>query len=265
MSLKHVGYLLKEQKAMDISAFLFLSASFFLFYFVFSHAADTITQTQSLSDSEGTTLVSKDGGFVLGFFSPGDSTNRYLGIWYGNIPIKTVVWVANRRNPITDSSGVLMVNSSGSLVLLKQNSTVAWSANSTKEAGNSKVQLLDSGNLVLREENEENPENYLWQSFDYPSDTWLPGMKIGWDLRTRLERRLTSWKSPDDPSPGEMSWGIELHNYPELVMKKGSQKYFRSGPWNGNSFSGMTVLKDTLPYNFFSNKDEVYSRPAKQI
>ena len=81
MSLKHVGYLLKEQKAMDISAFLFLSASFFLFYFVFSHAADTITQTQSLSDSEGTTLVSKDGGFVLGFFSPGDSTNRYLGIW----------------------------------------------------------------------------------------------------------------------------------------------------------------------------------------
>ena len=90
-------------------------------------------------------------------------------------------------------------------------------------------------------------------------------MKLGWDLRTSLERHLTEWKSLDDPSPGEMSWGIELHNYPELVMKKGSQKYFRSGPWNGNSFSGMTVLKDTLPYNFFSNKDEVYSRPAQQI
>ena len=260
MSLKHVGYLLKEQKAMDISAFLFLSASFFLFYFVFSHAADTITQTQSLSDSEGTTLVSKDGGFVLGFFSPGDSTNRYLGIWYGNIPIKTVVWVANRRNPITDSSGVLKVNSSGSLVLLKQNSTVAWSVNSTKEAGNSKVQLLDSGNLVLREENEENPENYLWQSFDYPSDTWLPGMKIGWDLRTRLERRLTSWKSPDDPSPGEMSWGIELGEYPEIVMKKGSDKFFRSGPWNGRVFSGIPELRATPVYDFsfVSNKDEVY-------
>ncbi|KAK4573987.1 hypothetical protein RGQ29_031783 [Quercus rubra] len=246
---------------MDISAFLYLSISFFLFYFVFSHAADNITQSQSLSDSEGRILVSKDGVFVLGFFSPGDSTNRYLGIWYNNIPTKTVVWVANRRNPITGSSGVLMVNSSGSLVLLKQNSTVAWSANSTKEAENSIVQLLDSGNLVLREENEENPENYLWQSFDYPSDTWLPGMKVGWDLRTRLERRLTAWKSPDDPSPGELSWGVELHEYPEIVMKKGSGEFFRTGPWNGLGFSGTPKIRATTAvYNisFVSNKDEVY-------
>ncbi|XP_050247246.1 G-type lectin S-receptor-like serine/threonine-protein kinase At4g27290 isoform X1 [Quercus robur] len=245
---------------MDISVFVFLSSSFFLFYFVFSHATDNITGSQFLSDREATTLVSKDGGFVLGFFSPGDSTNRYLGIWYNNIPIKTVVWVANRHNPITDSSGVLMVSSSGSLVLLNQNSTVVWLANSTKEAGNSMVQLLDSGNLVLREVHEENPENYLWQSFDYPSDTWLPGMKLGWDLRTGLERRLTAWKSPDDPSPGELSWGIELHNYPEFVMEKGSKMYFRTGPWNGLGFSGVPEVRANAVFNFsfFSNKDEVY-------
>ena len=47
-----------------------------------------------------------------------------------------------------------MVNSSGSLTLLGQNATVAWSANQTKEARNPIVQLLDLGNLVLREENE---------------------------------------------------------------------------------------------------------------
>ncbi|XP_075668772.1 G-type lectin S-receptor-like serine/threonine-protein kinase At4g27290 [Castanea sativa] len=248
----------KEQIAMDIFAFVFLSSSLFLFYFVFSDAADSITQSQSLSD--GTNLVSKNGGFVLGFFCTGNSTNRYLGIWYNNIPVRTVVWVANRRSPIRDSSGVLMLNSSGSLVLLSQNKTIAWSANSTKEAGSPVVELLDSGNLVLREENEENPENYLWQSFDYPSDTWLPGMKLGWDLRTGLERRLTAWKSPNDPSPGELSWGIELHNYPEIVMKNGSKKYGRSGPWNGIGFSGAPGLKTNQVYNFnfVSNKDEVY-------
>nr|POE96299.1 g-type lectin s-receptor-like serine/threonine-protein kinase [Quercus suber] len=129
-------------------------------------------------DIEKTTLVSKDGGFVLGFFSPGNSTNRYLGIWYNNITVKTVVWAANRLNPISDSSSVLMLNSSGSLVLLSQNTIVAWLANSTKEARSPVVELLDSVNLVLREENEGNPGRYLWQSFNYPSDTWLSGMKL---------------------------------------------------------------------------------------
>ncbi|XP_050261495.1 receptor-like serine/threonine-protein kinase SD1-8 isoform X1 [Quercus robur] len=242
---------------MDIFALVFLSSSLLVFSFVSSDAVDSITQSQTLRDIENTTLVSKDGGFVLGFFSPGNSNNRYLGIWYNNIPVKTVVWVANRLNPIPDSSGVLMVKSSGSLVLLSQNTTVAWSANSTKEARNPIVHLLDSGNLVSREENED---NYLWQSFDYPSDTWLPGMKLGWDLGTGLEKRLTEWKSLDDPSPGEMSWGIELNNYPELVMKKGSEKYFRSGPWNGIFFSGMPELQATplFNYTFVSNKDEVH-------
>jgi hypothetical protein len=234
-----------------------------LFFFPgFSHAVDTITQSQSISDGgSGRTLVSKDGSFELGFFSPGSSTNRYLGIWYQNIPLRTVVWVANRRNPIKDLSGVLMVNGSGNLVLLDQNRTVVWSANSTKEARNPIAQLLESGNLVLRDDQkEENPESYLWQSFDYPSDTLLPGMKFGWDLRTGLERRISAWKSWDDPCPGELSWGIELHNYPETVMKKGSEKYFRTGPWNGVRYSGAPELKanPVFDFNFVSNKDEVY-------
>ena len=242
---------------MDIFTSVLLSSSLLLLYFVFSDAADSITQSQFISDSNGTFLISKDGRFALGFFSPGNSTNRYLGIWYNKLPGTTVVWVANRGTPITDSSGVLMVKSSGSLVLLGQNLIVAWSANSTKEARNPILQLLDSGNLVLKEENEG---NYLWQSFDYPSDTWLAGMKLGWDLRIGLERRLTAWRSPDDPSPGELTWGFELHNYPELVLKKGSEKYFRSCPWNGQFFSGIPELKGTTVnnFNFVSNKGEVY-------
>ncbi|KAM4121424.1 hypothetical protein ACB094_01G004800 [Castanea mollissima] len=246
---------------MDIFAFvlLLLSSSLHLFFFVLSDAADGIAKSESLT--EGMTLVSRDGSFALGFFSPGNSGNRYLGIWYNNIPVRTVVWVANRLNPINDSSGMLMVNSSGSPVLLSHNRTVAWSANSTKKAWNPIVQLLDSGNLVLREEKEENPEKYLWQSFDYPSDTWLPGMKLGWDLKIGLERRLSAWKSPDDPSPGELSWGVELHNYPEIVVKKGTKKFFRTGPWNGLGFSCVPGLNDNQVYNydFVINSDEVYS------
>ena len=41
------------------------------------------------------------------------------------------------------------------------------------------AQLLDSGNFVVREDNDANPENYLYQSFDYPGDTNLPRIKLG--------------------------------------------------------------------------------------
>ena len=225
----------------------------------FTYAIDSFTQSQSLRDNM--TLISKDGSFELGFFNPGSSKNLYLGIWYKNIPIKTVVWVANRLNPINESSGVLIVNSSGSLFLLSQNSTtVFWSANSTKQASNPILQLLDSGNLVVRDEKEQNPENYLWQSFNYPCDTLLPGMKLGWDSRTGLEWRLSAWKSPNDPSPGELTYAIQHNNYPEVVMKKGSEKYFRTGPWNGHGSSGIPELKanQIFNYSFVSNKDEVY-------
>ena len=228
---------------MDIFAFLLLSSCSLVFLSDFSYAADSITQTQSLS--EGMTLVSKDGSFVLGFFTPGKSTNRYLGIWYNNNPVdQTVVWVANRLNPINDSSGVLMVNSSGSLVLLSQNSsTVAWSANSTKQALNPIVQLLDSGNLVVRDEKEQHPENYLWQSFDYPCDTLLQGMKLGWDLRTGLEWRLSAWKSLDDPSPGELTYGIERHNYIEKSHEERLKEVLQNRPMEWQLFQWCTSLK----------------------
>lgn len=211
----------------------------------------------------GTTLVSQDGSFELGFFSPGSSRNRFVGIWYKNIPVRTVVWVANRSNPINDSSsGLLTIDSTGNFVLVLSNnkSNVVWSSNITKAAQSPLVQLLDSGNLVLRDGKDADPANYLWQSFDYPSDTFIPGMKLGWDLRTGLDRRLTSWKSPDDPSPGDFTWGVQLKSNPELVIWKGSSKYYRSGLWNGIGFSGAPELRPNpvFDYAFVDNGEEVY-------
>ncbi|GMI97274.1 hypothetical protein like AT1G11303 [Hibiscus trionum] len=114
------------------------------------------------------TLISNDGTFVLGFFSPGTSKNRYLGIWFNNIPVQTVVWVANRINPINDSIGLLQIKNGGRIVLQVQNTTAVWSSNTTTSARNPVLQLLNNGNLVVRDETDSNPDNYLWQSFDYP-------------------------------------------------------------------------------------------------
>lgn len=224
--------------------------------------ANIIGPYQPLSD--GKTLVSGDGSFQLGFFSPGNSKNRYLGIWYNNIPTRTVVWVANRCNPINDSSGMLTVSSStGNLVLVGHNTKkVFWSTSSQKKAKNPLAQLLDNGNLVLRDGDDGNEEAYLWQSFDYPCDTLLPEMKLGWDFRTGLNRDLSAWKNPDDPCPGHFTSGIELglHTYPEAYVRDHGAKFYRTGPWNGLRYSGEPDLRlnPLFSFRFVYNDDEVY-------
>ncbi|GLT51481.1 hypothetical protein SLA2020_248880 [Shorea laevis] len=243
---------------MDVFTLIAFVSTCFLIFLKASTAIDSISASEPLPD--GKTLISNDEGFELGFFSPGSSGNRYLGIWYKNIPVSTVVWVANRVNPINDSSGMLVVTTTGDVQLLSQNITVVWSGNSTTAAQNPVLQLLNSGNLVLIDGSDVSGA-YLWQSFDYPSDTLLPEMKLGWDLRTGLNRHLSAWKNSDDPSPGDFTCGIELQGNPEAVHLKGSQKYFRYGPWNGIRFSGAPSLSpDNLvfSYEFVCNEEEVY-------
>ncbi|KAK2639362.1 hypothetical protein Ddye_027157 [Dipteronia dyeriana] len=82
-------------------------------------------------------------------------------------------------------------------------------------------------------------------------------MKLGWDLKTGLQRRLSSWTSPDDPSPGDFTWGIELQGNPQFVMWNGSNKFHRGGPWNGITFSGSLDLShiSIFEVNFVNNED----------
>nr|POF06073.1 s-locus-specific glycoprotein s13 [Quercus suber] len=42
-----------------------------------------------------------------------------------------------------------------------------------------------------------------------------PGMKLGWDLKSGLVWTLLAWKNWDDPSPGDFTWRMELHENPE--------------------------------------------------
>ncbi|XP_065859917.1 G-type lectin S-receptor-like serine/threonine-protein kinase At4g27290 [Euphorbia lathyris] len=243
---------------MELGSFLVLCANLLFFLSKLGYATDILSSFDSLTD-DGTTLVSKDGSFKLGFFSPDASSNRYIGIWYGKISVQTVVWVANRNQPINDSSGLLMIDRASNLVLLSRNRTLqVWSSNSTKQAQSPLVQLLDSGNLVIKE---ANSENYVWQSFDYPSDTILPEMKFGWDMRTGLNRRWSAWKNWDDPSPGDLNLIFEQYDYPESVIWKGNKKIWRSGPWNGIAMSGAEAPRqpgNIYQQYFVSNENEVY-------
>nr|XP_029122481.1 receptor-like serine/threonine-protein kinase SD1-8 [Elaeis guineensis] len=210
--------------------------------------------TPAKSIVDGQSLISSGGTFELGFISPGDSNNRYLGIRYKGTPVKTVVWVANRISPLNGSTGVLNLTGDGNLVLLNSTGYIIWSTGTTN-AINPVAQLQDSGNLVLIE---RTTKKLLWQSFDHPGNTLLPGMKLGWDLRTNLNRYLTSWKSSSDPSPGDYYYKLHTDAVPELVLWRGSVPMYRTGPWNGGGFNGIpeTKTNNMFRFNLTSNKYE---------
>ncbi|KAJ8628168.1 hypothetical protein MRB53_021475 [Persea americana] len=218
-------------------------------------AQDKITSSTSLSFNN--TLISPRSTFELGFFTLGNST--YLGIWYRRITIQTVVWVANRDTPLSKLTGILRID--GGNLILSDGTTVIWSTNLSKTAVAQPIaKLLDSGNLVLSGEGDINSESFLWQSFDYPSDTLLPGMKFGWNLKAGLNRFLTSWKNDDDPSSGDYNYKMDRNGLAQLLLRFQSQLKYRSGPWNGLRFSGVPDLKPNSVYGFNceSTPDEVY-------
>jgi len=226
-------------------------------FFYYSFARDIISPTQSLADGEQ--LVSAGGSFALGFFSPKNSTNRYIGIWFNKITVQTVVWVANRKDPITSNTTSLTITPQGTLTITDHNSTVIWSMASTT-VNNPIAQLLDTGNFVVRDANSNSADSFSWQSFDYPTDTLLPGMKLGWNLKTHVSYNLTSWKSESDPSPGPFCLAIDIRGGHELTQFDGPNRSWRSGMWNGIEFSGIPDLKTYGDFisTFINNTDEIY-------
>lgn len=231
---------------------------FLLFLLRTCSSTDTIGPNQTLKD--GDILVSSGKAFALGFFSPGKSSYRYVGIWYNKVLEQTVVWVANRDNPINGSSGVLAIDPAGNLVLSDGNHNLSvWSTNVTSMIlkNSPSAQLMETGNFVLFQD--QSKSVITWQSFDYPTNTLLPNMKAGWDRRTGLNTSFTSWKSRDDPGTGDCAFKIELTGTPQFYLLKGTNRLWRTGPWNGLGWSGVPEMVSNFIFklSYVENDDEV--------
>ncbi|KAL8210643.1 hypothetical protein R6Q57_005080 [Mikania cordata] len=218
---------------MECLSMIIICCGLFFFILIIDAATDTIFPNQTLKN--GDTIVSSREIFEFGFFSFENSSFLYLGIWYKKISPLTIVWVANREFPLVDN---LTINS------------------------NPVAQLLDSGNLVIRD---DVTSDLIWQSFDHPGDTWLPGMKIGVDLVTGKNWNLTSWKTSNDPSLGSYTVWMNINGYPQLFhMKHESTLQQRIGYWNGMSFSGMLgwTSSEFFTFDYVLNNNEIYIRFA---
>ncbi|XP_075075734.1 G-type lectin S-receptor-like serine/threonine-protein kinase At4g27290 isoform X2 [Nicotiana tabacum] len=235
-------------------------------FLCFSFEAKTNTTNQKLSlgdtlDVEksitiGVTVVSSGGIFEMGFFKLGNLSNYYIGIWYKQITPQTIVWVANRETPLSflDMESAELKIMQDNLVLLNGNELSIWTTNINSSTKKPVVAILrDDGNLILN-----HGSNSLWQSFDHPSHTFLPGSKLGYNKKTKTQQTLTSWTNSEDPSPGLFSLEIKP-NGESIVRWNKTVQYWSSGPWNGHGW-GTIPLKSNPMFNFtfINNTNEVY-------
>ncbi|KAJ4903893.1 Receptor-like serine/threonine-protein kinase SD1-8 [Raphanus sativus] len=187
------------------------------------YAANTLSSSESLTISSNRTLVSRGGVFELGFFKPSERSRWYLGIWYKKITENTYAWVANRDNPLTNSSGSLEI-SGNNLVLLDQYNNSVWTTNLAR-------------------------------------DTLLPEMKLGYDAKTERNMFLTSWRAQDDPTSGDFTLKLDIQGgLPEFLIRDQESIVRRSGEWDG--FSGIPEMQKSYYtfYNYTENNEEVSYR-----
>ncbi|XP_044960299.1 G-type lectin S-receptor-like serine/threonine-protein kinase At2g19130 [Hordeum vulgare subsp. vulgare] len=235
-------------------------------------AAATVSARRPLRGND--TLVSAQGRFELGLFSPaGSSGDRfYLGIWYKNIPGQTVIWVGNRASPLSGlASAELRVSADdGNLELVgptgaSASPVVVWSSNRSSSSslssspGSNTAEIRNDGNLVLVDGG--NYSNVLWQSFDHPTDTHVPGAWIGENKLTGEYQTLTSWRNAQDPAPGMFTDIIDPNGTSEFFyMWNRSRAYWRSGVWTGQIFErlpdateSITSYEETPAYRRLTN------------
>ncbi|XP_052301200.1 G-type lectin S-receptor-like serine/threonine-protein kinase B120 isoform X5 [Populus trichocarpa] len=212
------------------------------------HAAtNTLTKGQSIKDGE--TLISVDENFELGFFSPGNSTSRYVGVRYSKIQDQAVIWVANRDKPISGTDGVLRIGEDGNLMVVDGNGSSVWSSNASFVSSNTTLMLDTTGNLILSSNDSiGDTDKAYWQSFNNPTDTYLPHMKVL--IGSAEIHAFTSWKSTSDPSPGNFTMGVDPRGAPQIVVWEQSRRRWRSGHWNAQIFSGVPSMAASTTYRY---------------
>ncbi|XP_068311577.1 G-type lectin S-receptor-like serine/threonine-protein kinase RLK1 [Pyrus communis] len=164
--------------AMAFSVRMLLFSSLFLLPIsVFSQnngrvaVGNYLTATTSNSSS----WLSPSGDFAFGFLPLGGNDLFLLSIWYAKIQNKTVVWHAYEDNNtiVAPKGSTLNLNASSGLVLNDPHGGEIWKSETTFGVVVNGV-MNDNGNFVLQDKN----SGSLWEAFNNPTDTILPGQTI---------------------------------------------------------------------------------------
>ncbi|XWS21248.1 hypothetical protein CRYUN_Cryun30bG0039200 [Craigia yunnanensis] len=175
-------------------------------------------------ETAGDVLTSPDGTFSAGFHPVGQNAYSFA-IWFNKPSCGanscTIVWMANRDQPVNGRCSKLCLLKSGNLVLKDAGHIPIWETKTVSQS-HTHLKLEDGGNLILR-----NLEGLiLWQSYDSPTDTLLP-------LQSFNENsKLVSSRSQGNYSSGYFQLYFDIDNVLCLLYEgpEFSSVYWPS-PW----------------------------------
>ncbi|PQM38491.1 hypothetical protein Pyn_30185 [Prunus yedoensis var. nudiflora] len=119
--------------------------------------------------------LSPSGDFAFGFSPLGSNDLFLLSIWYAKIPDRTIVWHANGDNEaaVAPKGSTVNLTANSGLVLRSPQGEELWKSGTSVGVIANGV-MNDTGNFVLQDRNSES----LWETFNNPTDTMLPGQTL---------------------------------------------------------------------------------------
>ncbi|KAB1220308.1 putative receptor protein kinase ZmPK1 [Morella rubra] len=201
-------------------------------------------------------LVSANGDFKAGFFRVGENAFSFA-IWFTQSSNPTLVWMANRDQPVNGKASRLSLLENGNLLLSDAGLVIIWTT-ATASASPVQLQLLNSGNLVLR----TSDSVLLWQSFDSPTDTLLPQQLL------REDTSLISSRSRSNYSSGYYKLYFDNDNVLRLLYKgpKISSVYWPDPwllPWEaGRTTYNISKTAVINPFGHFRSSDDLEFKAA---
>lgn len=136
---------------------------------------------RAVTDGNGNAIVSENSRTGLGFINVNSSGEFVLSVVLGlnltSVPAMEI-WTANRNKTVAEGA-TLKLGSNGDLVLEDSNGTVAWNISIGKSKG---ILMAESGNFQIYNTTNSSlasaGSNLVWQSWDYPTDTLMPGQGL---------------------------------------------------------------------------------------
>ncbi|TKY75021.1 putative receptor protein kinase ZmPK1 [Spatholobus suberectus] len=216
----------------------------------FVWAIDTLPEGSSLSVEKQTdTLLSANGDFSAGFFQVGENAFCFSVCFTRSKP-PTVIWMANRDEPVNGKGSHLSLWKNGNLVLTDAGGDIIWTT-TTVSSFQLHLKVTNNGNLVLVASN----GTVVWQSFDSPTDTLLSSQPL-------TERAsLVSSRSTTNYSSGFYKLYFDNDNVLRLLYKGPTfSSVYWPAPWElpidiGRSTYNVTKTAVLDPFGRFTSSD----------